>query len=201
MLRLFLLLLPCLVLLNACRGTDPEVIRELHKPIKGYALGPEDVLDVTVWKNEALSKVVTVRPDGMISLPLIGDVKASGLTADELSQKIAERLKEYKDSPQVSVAVKEVNSYFIYIVGEVAKPGKLPLKSHATVLQAIALAGGFTQYASKNSMSLVRMSQNGDGTVHELRVPLKYDDLMSGKGEVGNPIMRSGDTLVVPMGW
>ena len=174
---------------------------ELRAPIKDYRLGPEDVLEVTVWKNEALSKVVTVRPDGMISLPLIGDVKASGLTADELSRKIAERLKEYKDSPQVSVAVKEVNSYYVYIVGEVNKPGKIPLKSHTTVLQAIALAGGFTQYASKSNMALVRMTQNGDGSVREIRVPLKYDDLLSGKGEAGNPVLKTGDTIVVPIGW
>ena len=187
--------------LTACEGLPPHVIKELREPITEYRLGPEDVIDVTVWKNDALSKTVTVRPDGMVSLPLIGDIKASGSTPDELGRKIAERLKEYKESPQVSVSVKEVNSYFVYIVGEVNKPGKLPMKSHTTVLQAIALAGGFTQYASKNSMALVRMSQNGDGTVNEIRVPLRYDELMSGKGEAGNPMLKTGDTIVVPIGW
>ena len=201
MLSRTLLSLSLCVLLAACSGLPPEVLQEIHSPAKEYRIGPEDVLDVTVWKNEALSKVVTVRPDGMISLPLVGDVKASGTTADELGRKIADRLKEYKDSPQVSVSIKEVNSYFVYIVGEVNKPGKMPLKSHATVLQAIAMAGGFTQYASKNSMALVRMTQNGDGTVHEIRVPLRYDDLMTGKGEAGNPFLKTGDTIVVPIGW
>lgn len=199
--RILLLPLTLMVFLAACGGLPPEVIKELRAPIKDYRIGPEDVLDVTVWKNEALSKVVPVRPDGMISLPLVGDVKASGLTPDELGQKITERLREYKDGPQVTVSVKEVNSYFVYIVGEVSKPGKLPMKSHTTVLQAIALAGGFTQYASKNNMALVRMSQNGDGTLHEIRVPLRYDDLMTGKGEAGNPMLKSGDTIVVPIGW
>jgi polysaccharide export outer membrane protein len=163
-----------------------------------FLLGPEDVLEVNVWRNQDLSRQVIVRPDGMISLPLIGDVLAKGLTANQLATRIAERLKEFKENPSVSVSVKEVNSYYIYVLGEVSKPGKYQLKSFTTVLQAIAVAGGFTLFASKNNLQVIRNSANGDGQHHEIRIRLRYDDLLAGSGEPGNFILRSGDTVVVP---
>jgi len=98
----------------------------------------------------------------------------------------------------VTVSVKEVNSYNVYVLGEVAKPGKYQLKSHTTVLQAIAMAGGFTIYASKNKMQVVRNSLNGDGRPREMRIPARYDDLVSGKGELGNFILKAADIVVVP---
>ena len=187
-----------LVTAQGCYPLPQEVLDEANRPSKEFLLGPEDVLEVTVWRNADLSKQVTVRPDGKISMPLIGDVQASGRTSEQLADDIAKRLKEFKEDPKVAVSVKEVNSYYVYVMGEVAKPGKLPLKSHTTILQAIALAGGFTQYASRNSMQVLRMTKNGSGELKEIRIPVKYSDLVAGKGDVSNFIMRSGDTLVVP---
>jgi polysaccharide biosynthesis/export protein len=152
-----------------------------------------------VWKNEDLSqKAVVVRPDGMISMPLIGEIMAGGLTANQLAGQIASRLKEFKERLAVTVSVKEVNSYYVYVLGEVVKPGKYPLKSHATVLQAVAVANGFTIYAAKNRMQVIRNVQTEDGKSHEIRIPARYDDLMSGRGEIGNFVLKSGDVVVVP---
>jgi polysaccharide export outer membrane protein len=187
-----------LVVAPACSPLPKEILDEANRPAKEFLIGPEDVLDITVWRNADLSKQVTVRPDGMITMPLIGDVRASGRTAEELAEEITKRLKEFKESPSVAVSVKEVNSYYVYVLGEVSKPGKMQLKSHTTVLQAIAQAGGFTQFASRNSMQVLRMVQNGSGELKQIRIPLSYSDLVAGKGEVGNFIMRTGDTLVVP---
>src|SRR5437868_12556370 len=124
-----------------------------------YTIGPEDVLEITIWRNTDLSKVVAVRPDGRISLPLIGDVGAAGRTAAQLANAIAEKLKEFKENPQVSIVVKEVNSYAIYVLGEVTKPGKYPLKSKTTLLQAITLASGFTSAAARNKIVVFRFGE------------------------------------------
>lgn len=168
-------------------------------PPSGFLLGPEDVLDITVWKNQDLSRSVAIRPDGLISLPIIGDVQAAGLTADALAQRIAERLKQFVASnPAVSVSVKDLNSYSIFVLGEVAKPGKYQLKSYITILHAISMAGGFTEYAKRNKLQVVRTTPNGDHKLHEIHIPVRYDDVVAGKGEPGNLVLLSGDTVVVP---
>ena len=165
----------------------------------GFLLGPEDELEITVWKNQELSRITIIRPDGLISMPLIGDIQAAGLTADALSQHIAERLKQYfATPPSVSVSVKAINSYSVYVVGEVAKPGKFQLKAYITVLQAISMAGGFTLYASKNKMQIVRVIENVDHVRQEIHIPVRYDDLVSGSGGSGNVVLHPGDTVVVP---
>ena len=165
----------------------------------GFLLGPEDELEITVWKNLELSRTTIIRPDGLISMPLIGDIQAAGLTADALSQHIAERLKQYfATTPSVSVSVKTINSYSVFVMGEVAKPGKYQLKSYITVLQAISLAGGFTPYASKNKLKIVRMTQNADHTRQEVHISLRYDDLVTGHGEPRSFVLLSGDIVVVP---
>lgn len=187
--------------LVSCAEIPPaEVIQEANRQVANeFLLGPEDVVEVTVWRNQDLSRIVIVRPDGMISLPLIGDVQSSGLTAAQVGEKISKRLTEYKENPAVSVSVKEINSYYIYVVGEVTRPGKYALKSYATVLQGISLAGGFTQYASRNRMAVLRWSASkGSGSERQVRIPVSYDDLISGKGRVGNFTLMSGDTIVVP---
>lgn len=189
------------IALVSCAEIPPaDVIQEANRQVANeFLLGPEDVVEVTVWRNQDLSRAITVRPDGMISLPLIGDVQASGLTAAQVGEKISKRLTEYKENPSVSVSVKEINSYYIYVVGEVTRPGKFALKSYATVLQGISLAGGFTQYASKNRMAVLRWSARKDsGSERQVRIPVSYDDLISGKGRVGNFTLMSGDTIVVP---
>jgi polysaccharide export outer membrane protein len=180
-------------------GVSKEALDESVKPVsKEFLLGPEDVLEVTVWRNQDLSRTIVVRPDGKISLPLIGDVQASGLNSSQVAAKIAARLTEFKENPNVSVSLKEVNSYFIYVLGEVLKPGKYPLKSYATVLQGVSMAGGFTPYASKNRMQVIRTHTNEDGKDTQIRIPVPYNELISGKGEIENFILKSGDTIVVP---
>jgi polysaccharide export outer membrane protein len=182
-----------------CGTVSQEVIAEANNSQKEFLLGPEDVLDIVVWKNDDLSqKAVVVRPDGKISMPLIGEVMASGRTANQLASQIAGRLKDYKDNPAVTVSVKEVNSYYVYVLGEVAKTGKYSFKSITTVLQAIAIAGGFNIYAAKNKMQVIRHVPNDDGTTREIRIPVRYDDLVSGTGPVGNFILKTGDVVVVP---
>jgi polysaccharide export outer membrane protein len=187
-------------LMIGCAATlNKEALEEATKPVsKEFLLGPEDVLEVTVWRNQDLSRTVVVRPDGKISLPLIGDVQASGLTAAQVAAKIAARLTEFKENPNVSVSIKEVNSYFIYVLGEVLKPGKYPIKSYATVLQGVSLAGGFTNFASKNRMAVLRTVTNGDGEQRQIRIPVPYDELVSGTGAIENFVLKSGDTIVVP---
>ena len=163
-----------------------------------FLLGPEDVLIVTVWKNTDLSREVVIRPDGMISMPLIGDVPAANLTANILAKRISDRLTEYMASPIVSVQLKEVNSYFIYVLGEVTKPGKYPLKSYANVMQGISLAGGFTPFAKKNKMKVLRVTANGSSEKHQIEIPVQYNDILSGSATLGNFYLRSGDVIVVP---
>jgi polysaccharide biosynthesis/export protein len=185
------------VTLAACFG--PDLSPKSYEAPTGFLLGPEDELEITVWGNKDLTRVTAVRPDGLISMPLIGDVQAAGLTADALAQRIAERLKQYlATTPAVSVSVKELNSYSVYVLGEVSKPGKFQLKSYITVLQAITMAGGFTDYAKKNKLQVVRVTQNGDYKRQEVHIPIRYDDLVAGRGEPGNILLHPGDTVVVP---
>jgi polysaccharide export outer membrane protein len=160
-----------------------------------YIIGPEDVLEITVWRNTDLSKVVAVRPDGRISLPLIGDVGAAGRTAAQLAEAIAEKLKEFKENPQVSIVVKEVNSYAIYVLGEVSKPGKYPLKSKTTLLQAITLASGFTPAAARNKIVVFRFGEQGG---KDVKIKASYDDIIMRDESPQNIQLKPGDTIVVP---
>jgi polysaccharide biosynthesis/export protein len=188
--------------LLGCAGPPftADVIAEANSAtMKQFLLGPEDVLEIRVWRSEDLTqKDVVVRPDGKIAMPLIGDVDVSGRTASEVAAQIAGLLKVYKENPSVSVKVKEVNSYHVYVLGDVAKPGKYQLKSLATVLQAIAVAGGFTPYAAKNQMQVRRTVVGQDGHSKQLQIPARYDDLVSGKGEIKDFVLKAGDVVVVP---
>jgi len=191
-------LLVCSMLFLA--GCFPQKFspRDIEAP-KGFLLGPEDELEITVWGNKDLTRLTTIRPDGLISMPIIGDVQAAGLTADALAQRIAARLKQYlATDPSVSVSVKEIKSYSVYVTGEVSKPGKFQLKSYVTVLQAISMAGGFTDFAKTSKLQVVRITEDGDGQRKEIHIPLRYDDLVAGRGEPGNIVLHSGDTVVVP---
>lgn len=191
--------LPLIVISLVAVGCSSIIQERDYDAPSGFMLGPEDVLEVTVWKNADLSRTTAIRPDGLISMPIIGDVQAAGLTADGLAHRIAERLKQFvAGNPAVSVSVKELNSYSIYVLGEVTKPGKYQAKSYVTLLQAISMGGGFTEYAKKNNLQVVRNRLNGDNKIHETRIPVRYDDLLAGRGEPGNIILLSGDTVIVP---
>lgn len=158
-----------------------------------YIFGSEDVLEILVWKNEALSRTVSIRPDGKISLPIVGDIQAAGLTATQLRDSIKERLREFKETPEVSVIVREVNSLAVFVMGEVARPGKLQLRSETTLLQALSLSGGFTQYADPENILLLRREGGG-----ETRIRIRYKDILSGRNPDGNVLLHRGDTILVP---
>jgi polysaccharide biosynthesis/export protein len=160
-----------------------------------YTIGAEDVLEITVWRNQDLSKVVQVRPDGRFSLPVIRDVVAVGKTPSQLADEITRKLKEYVQNPVVAISVKEVNSYSIYVLGEVVRPGKYPLKSKITLLQGITIAGGFTPVAARNQVVIFRFGENGSGMQ---TLTSSYDDIVLRGGIAGNLELRAGDTVVVP---
>jgi polysaccharide biosynthesis/export protein len=182
------------------QGGNPQAQNEkMEKALlivtQDYFIGPEDVLTITVWRNVDLSREVTVRPDGRISLPLIGDITAVGRTPSQLSEDISAKLKEYKENPQVSIVVKEVNSYAIYVLGEVAKPGKYPLRSKTTLLQGITIASGFTPTAARNKMVVFRFAKDGQGQV---KIKASYDDIVLRDGSNQNIELKPGDQIVVP---
>lgn len=160
-----------------------------------YIIGAEDVLDISVWRNLDLSKVVQVRPDGRISIPVIRDVMAVGRTPIQLADEITARLREYVQNPIVAISVKEVNSYGVYLLGEVAKPGRYPLKSRTTLLQGLTMAGGFTPVAARNQVVVFRIGQSGDG---EQVLRASYDEIVLGGGVSQNIELMAGDTIVVP---
>lgn len=166
--------------------------KETALPGQVYKLGAEDVLHISVWDNRELTLDVTVRPDGKISVPLIRDVQAAGLTANELADVIHKRLLAYIKDPQVSVVVTQINAPRIYVIGNVVRPGPYPLRSDMSVLQALALAGGFTPFASPRSIKIVR----GSGERQEVR-KINYYEIIEDSGK-GNYLMKAGDTLVVP---
>jgi polysaccharide export outer membrane protein len=157
-----------------------------------YVIGPSDVLTVTVWKEPTLSGNILVRPDGMITVPLVGDVLASGLTPLQLSNQIADKLKKYIQDPNVSVVVSEVHSKVIYLLGEVGKKGPVEMTSGMTLLDAIAAAGGLTDYANAKKMYILR-DQAG---THQ-RIPVHYKEALKGNSQF-NLILEPGDTIVVP---
>ena len=160
-----------------------------------YYIGPEDVLEVIVWRNADLSKVVTVRPDGRISLPLLGDVEATGLTPSQLTANIVTKLKQFKETPTVSVILQQVNSYGVYVLGEVAKPGRYFLKSKTTLLQAITNAGGFTPTAARNKIVVFRWAE---GQNREVKLKASYDEIVLRDNSTQNIVLKPGDTVVVP---
>lgn len=181
---------------SADRSAPPKSVQKSSLIVTpDYIIGPEDVLEITVWRNQDLSKQVAVRPDGRISLPLIGDVVAVGKTPTQLTDEISVKLKEYKENPQVSIVMREVNSYSIFVLGEVGKPGRYPLKSKTTLLQGITVAGGFTQTAARNKLVVFRFGESGHG---EEKFKASYDDIVLRDGSSQNIELQPGDTIVVP---
>jgi polysaccharide biosynthesis/export protein len=158
-----------------------------------YRIGPADVLRISVWKNEELSRTVPVRPDGTISLPLLNDVRAAGLTPMQLRDVLSRQLQEYVSKPQISVIIQEVHSYAVSVLGEVTRAGRYELKGESTVLDAIAYAGGTTAFARRSRILILR--QEG-GAVQ--RIAFDYDKATSAEGEQVNPLVRPGDIIVVP---
>jgi len=159
-----------------------------------YAIGVGDVIEISVWKNPDLTVTVPVRPDGRISVPLLGDVQAAGVTPLALKTVLTNGFRDYITAPGVSVVVKEVNSQKIYVTGEVAKPGAYDLRSRTKVMQALAMAGGLTAYA-KNRVIVLRDGQGGGG---DRRIEVDLGAIVSGRRPEANIALQPGDTLVVP---
>ena len=158
-----------------------------------YKIGPQDVLRIDVWKEAEISRAVPVRPDGKISLPLLNDVQASGLTAMELANNITEGLKKFINNPLVTVGVTEINSRRVYVTGEVSKPGAYALLPNMTALQAVTGAGGFTQFARTKNIYILR-NEGGKQTKYSFN----YNDVVKGKRPDDNITLQPGDTIVVP---
>jgi len=169
---------------------DPNAVSD---PGPGYKIGPQDVLKIDVWREDQFTRTVPVRPDGKITLPLLHDVQAVGLTPVELSNVIRDELKNYVNDPQVSVSVTEINSRRIYVTGEVSRPGAYPLLPQMTALQALSSSGGFTQFARIKNIHILRVV-NGQKTT----IPFNYKQAINGKNPGQDIELQTGDVIVVP---
>lgn len=162
--------------------------------VERYVIGPNDVLAVDVWKVTELTRVLPVRPDGQISLPLIGDVQASGLTPHELQASLTEKLRAYFERPAVTVIVQQANSHHFNVMGEVQKPGAYNMTQPVTVLDALALAGGFRDFAKEKKIYVLRIRPDGSPE----RIPFNYREVIKGKNVAQNIQLRPDDTVIVP---
>jgi polysaccharide export outer membrane protein len=178
--------------LTAC--APPPAYNWTAESALGYRIGPGDVLKVVVWKHEELGAQVAVRPDGAISLPLVGDVAANGRSAVEIAGDVQSRLHRfYQDDPPVTVQVQEVKSYKIYVIGEVSKPGEFSPSQEVTVLMSLSLAGGFTRFADPDRIVIVRRDSRG-----ERRIPFDYGAVVRRGDLRQNIALELGDTVIVP---
>jgi polysaccharide export outer membrane protein len=162
-------------------------------PDPNYVIGPQDVLDINVWKEAELTRTVPVRPDGRISLPLLNDVQAAGLTPSQLSTELTTELKKFITDPQVTVIVTQINSQRVYILGEMTRPGAYPLLPGMTVLQALSSAGGFTPFANTKKIYVLR-SESGK----QEKFLFNYKAVVKGKNADQNIVLKAGDQIVVP---
>ena len=179
--------------------TDQEILSkkqaqaEMGVDSERYVIGAEDILYIHVWREEALSRTVPVRMDGYISLPLIHEIRAAGLTPLQLKEELTRRLKEFIENPNVSVIIMEANSFKVYVSGQVRNPGVYRLRSETTILQIIPMAGGFTDWANQKKILVIRKE---DGK--EKRFVINYKSLMKGENLESNLILKAGDTIIVP---
>jgi len=157
-----------------------------------YVIGQGDVLEVFIWRNEKLSREVVVMPDGNISLPLIQNIKAEGLTILQLRYVITQKLSQYVESPKVTVMMMEMNSYKVSVLGRVLKPGVYPVTGKTSIIEAISMAGGFTEWANKRNVTVMR-GQEGE----ERSIAININKIISGKDPSQNILLRRGDTVIV----
>jgi polysaccharide export outer membrane protein len=160
----------------------------------GYVVGVEDVLQISVWRNEELSVVVPVRSDGKISVPLVDDVQAEGLQAMEIKEVLTRELSEFITAPDVTVVVLEMNSRYVNVIGAVPRSGQIPLVKDLRVLEAIATMGGFALFANTGDIRIVRRQPDGS----EVEFRFDYDAYIKGRAPGTNIVLHSGDTIIVP---
>ena len=189
---ILLMLLTALVT-AAAAAEETAVDSSLVGGAPAYRIGPEDVLEIFVWKEPDLQREVLVRPDGGISFPLAGDLEAAGKTPVEVQEELTRRLQKYIPDAVVTVTVTKVAGYRIFVVGKVNNPGQYVVGRYVNVLQALTLAGGLTPYASENKIKIVR--KKGDG---EITFPFHYSAVKKGQNLEENILLQSGDVVVVP---
>ena len=160
--------------------------------VSKYLVGPEDVLEISVWKEKDLTREVLVRPDGRLSFPLAGEIEAAGHTAMEIQDEITNRIKKYMPDPVVTVLITKLNGYKIYVIGQVNKPGLYAIGRYLDVMQALAMAGGLTPFASENNIRILRR-ENGKNIV----IPFEYGSVKKGNDLEQNIVLRSDDVVVV----
>jgi polysaccharide export outer membrane protein len=158
-----------------------------------YLIGPEDILNISVWKNEDLNHEVVVRPDGKISFPLIGDTQAGDRTPEELRLEITQRLNKFIPDPVVTVMILTINSIKIYVIGNVPRPGEFILGRKINVLQALSKAGGLNDFASSKDIIIIRIIGK-----RQIKIPFNYKEITKGKDTVQNIYLQTGDVIVVP---
>ena len=198
--------LPDLTLPSFLRGDPPAPVRIGGPPLQwgdrldsvpvtdpGYVIGPEDALDISVWRDDTLKAAVLVRPDGGISFPLIGEVKVAGKSVAEVREELVKRLEKFVPEPVVSVSVVRIASYRFYIIGRVNKPGEFPVGRNVDVLQALSMAGGLTPFASEDEIRIIRKI---DGK--SVSIPFQYSRVRKGGDLSQNITLKSGDVLLVP---
>ena len=180
---------------NAMEATPAAPTSDGWRPLAdpGYRLGAEDVILISVWKDEQLTREVVVRPDGAFSFPLVGDVQAENRTVEDIRADLVNRLTRYIPNPNVSVSVTKVLSYKVYVVGRVNKPGEYLIGHYTDVLQALSLAGGLTPFAAENDIKVIRRIKG-----RQLVFPIRYGDLRKGQDLEQNILLQRGDVLMVP---
>ncbi|MGQ0507903.1 MAG: polysaccharide biosynthesis/export family protein [Myxococcaceae bacterium] len=181
-------MIAALIALSGCAHTTRTQPMTQEGP---FRIGREDVLDIAVWRDPDLSRVLPVRPDGYISLPMIGELQAEGKTPEQLGVDIKKRLAQFVQEPKVSVILREVNSARVYVTGEVTHPGAYPIKTRTSLIQALALAGGLSDFANGDGILVLRSGHNGG-------IPVRYSDLIANSADRPDFILQPGDTVVVP---
>ncbi|HVN95168.1 MAG TPA: polysaccharide biosynthesis/export family protein [Syntrophorhabdaceae bacterium] len=187
-----LLLLVPMVRAEGVQTTPKDA--QAGKASDAYILGPGDALDISLWRDDALTKQnIIILPDGRISFPLAGEIMAAGKTVDELKKDIAEKLIDYVPEPVLSVEVRQANSMLIYVIGRVNTPNRFPVNANVNVLQGLAMAGGLNPFAKRNDIKIFRQEEKKTKIF-----PFRYDDVVEGRNLEENIVLQRGDVIVVP---
>lgn len=158
-----------------------------------YLIGPGDVVEISVWKDESLSRTVVVPPDGVVSFPLIGDINTASMTVDTLRKKVSKLLAAYVPDATVTVILKELNSLKAYVIGKVKQPGQYSISLDSSVMQVLSMAGGLTPYASENTIHILRRKKN-----ITIKIPFNYSQVLKGNNLEQNIVLQRGDVIVIP---
>ena len=183
----------CLIVLLGLIVSAGPAVAQAPAPESSYQIGPNDILNIFVWKEADLTRDVTVMPDGKITYPLIGEITAQGQTASELKKTITDKLQNFVTAPEVTVIVRESRSQMIYTIGKLVRPGQLPLTPNMTVMQALSAAGGFAEWADPKNIMIIRREGG-----KEIQLRFNYKEFTSGERLEQNILLKPGDTLVVP---